>query len=75
MIGRRQVRRLHFVGLCYRRPGWDYRDYIHYGDELPNPCDYDLVCRQCWPEGRPGQEGEVSSVVSTDESSSTDEAE
>ncbi len=75
VLGRRQVRRLHFVGLCYRRPGWDYKDYVHYGAELPNPGDYDLVCRQCWPEGRPGLEGEVSSVVSTDESSSTNEEE
>ncbi len=74
VIGRRQVRRLHFVGLCYRRPGWDYRDYVAYGEELPGPSSYDLVCRQCWPDGRPGQEGE-SSVASTDESSSTDSAE
>ncbi len=71
VIGRRQVRRLHFVGLCYRRPGWDYRDFVAYGEELPGPSSYDLVCRQCWPDGRPGQEGE-SSVASTDESSSTD---
>ncbi len=71
VIGRRQVRRLHFVGLCYRRPGWDYRDYVAYGEELPGPSSYDLVCRQCWPDGRPGQEGE-SSMASTDESSSSD---
>ncbi len=72
VLGKRRVRRLHYVGLCYRRPGWDYAEYERHGDVAPAATAYDLVCRQCWPDGRPEEQGEGSSVASTDESSSTE---
>ncbi len=72
VLGRRRVRRLHYVGLCYRRPGWDYAEYERHGDVAPAATEYDLVCRQCWPDGRPEERAEGSSIASTDESSSTE---
>ncbi len=72
VLGKRRVRRLHYVGLCYRRPGWDYAEYERHGDTVPPASAYDLVCRQCWPGGRPDRQVDDSSVASTDESSSTE---
>ncbi len=72
ILGKRRVRRLHYVGLCYRRPGWDYAEYERHGDVVPAATEYDLVCRQCWPNGRPEGQVDNSSVASTDESSSTE---
>ncbi len=75
LLGRRGVRRLHYVGLCHRRPGHDYARFRCFGDRLPGKEEYDAVCRQCWPSGNPrSQEGKTdsdSSVPSSDESSST----
>ncbi len=76
ITGRRAVRRLHFVGLCYRRPGLDYSQYVQFNDVVPGPEDYDLVCRQCWPTGTPSarETAASSSVPSSDESSSSSDS-
>ncbi len=74
ILGRRDVRRLHYIGLCHRRPGHDYARFRCFGDRLPEKSEYDAVCRQCWSSGDP-REGEKdddgSSVPTSDESSST----
>ncbi len=76
VIGRGRVRRLHYVGLCHRRPGHDYANYEVHGDAMPPPNMYDAVCRKCWPHGDPGTAvraaGGESSVSTSDESSSSD---
>ncbi len=49
----RRVRRLHKLGLCYRRPGVHYRRYEELGTELPGPDSYNEYCRDCWKAGEP----------------------
>ncbi len=75
ITGRRGVRRLHFVGRCHRKPGLDYAAFREHGDERPSAGEYDVICRQCWPDGvlvtDEGSKGE-SSVGTSDESSSSE---
>ncbi len=74
LLGRRDVRRLHYIGLCHRRPGHDYARFRCFGDRLPEKSEYDAVCRQCWPSGDPREQIRDncdSSVPTSDESSST----
>ncbi len=75
VTGRRGVRRLHFVGRCHRKPGLDYAAFQEHGEERPSAGEYDVICRQCWPDGVLGADekskGE-SSVGTSDESSSSE---
>ncbi len=48
---RRGGRRLHKIGLCDRRPGVHYKDFLLKGATRPPPEDYDEYCRDCWREG------------------------
>ncbi len=76
VTGRRGIRRLHYVGLCHRRPGQDYARYECHGSDMPHSSEYDAVCRQCWPDKAAGAQVRAaedgSSVASSDESSSTE---
>ena len=67
---KKRLRRLHYIGRCYRRPGVDYYDYEAHGETLPPPDRYDKTCLQCWPPvgGGPEQAG---SDDSDEESSSS----
>ena len=49
VTGRRGVRRLHFVGLCHRKPGYDFGMFNLLGSQMPGPEEYDEICKQCWP--------------------------
>ena len=76
VTGRRGPRRLCYIGLCHRKPGFDYALFMLLGNEVPAPENYDDVCKPCWPTGVPDK-GAVkddfgSSAATTDESSSTD---
>ena len=65
------LRRLHYVGRCYRRPGVDYFDYESYGELLPAADQYDKTCKQCWPPAGGGPEGAESKDSSEEPSSSS----
>ena len=77
VTGRHGLRRLHYVGLCHRKPGFDYAVFTLLGSDVPGPENYDDVCKQCWPTGAPEsgvqKDDFGSSVATTDESSSTDD--
>ncbi len=78
VIGRSRVRRLHYIGLCHRRPGHDYTNYEVHGRVMPSPSNYDAICRKCWPNGDPSDVSQAnhgeSSVSTSDESSSSDDS-
>ncbi len=75
----RRLRRLHKLGLCYRKPGIHYLRYEELGNVLPSPELYDDYCRDCWkadapsssqaPAPSPGSDG--SDTGSSSSSSST----
>lgn len=67
---KRRLRRLHYLGRCYRRPGVDYFDYESYGEVLPTADCYDKTCMQCWPPAGGGP-GQAESDDSDEESSSS----
>ena len=66
----RRLRRLHYVGRCYRKPGVDYFDYDSYGELLLAADQYDKTCVQCWPPAGGGPE-RVESKDSSEEPSSS----
>ena len=45
---KKQIRRLHCAGACWRIPGRDYMQYAALGDEVPDETSYDVKCRDCW---------------------------
>ena len=69
---RSRFRRLHFIGLCHRVPGLDYKIFEVLGDSRPPRSSYTAVCKDCWPGG-PADFGSASS--GTSESSSAVEPE
>eukprot|EP00435_Cladocopium_sp_Y103_P027089 s207_g6.t1 len=77
VVGNTKSRTLHRVGDCFRQPGVHYRDFVCFGDELPDPKEYHRSCKTCFPRngGRkhaPGEEDESSgseTVSSSSESS------
>ena len=48
VTGAAKLRRLHFVGRCWRLPGVHYTNYIAFGLAPPPPAAYAAVCRSCW---------------------------
>ena len=67
---KKRLRRLHYIGRCYRRPGVDYYDYEAHGETLPPPDRYDKTCLQCWPPVGKGPE-QAGTDDSDEESSSS----
>ncbi len=62
-----KLRRLHFLGKCFRLPGVHYQESEFLGPELPGEGLYDDLWRQCWEDGAPeGQSG--ASVASANSS-------
>ena len=68
--GKKQPRRLHLFGACYRLPGVDYIDFEDRGQTLPSVHEYDDYCHQCWRDRHPRDIGD-DSVGTESESSST----
>ena len=68
-----RMRRLHYVGACFRVPGEHYRQYTCHGDMMPEDNLIDARCKQCFPEGRPAPTppGEVDSGDEEDSTSSS----
>ena len=71
-----RMRRLHFLGACFRVPGEHYKDFVCHGDILPADDLIDARCKQCFPVGRtpPIPADEVASAEESDSSSSTGSA-
>ena len=44
-----EIRTLHLLGACHRRPGVDYREWLVAGEERPQQSEHMQVCRQCGP--------------------------
>ena len=76
VTGKRGLRRLHFIGLCHRKPGYEYAHFNLLGSKMPPSEEYDEICKQCWPAGveapTEDKDGYGSSVATADESSSTE---
>ena len=70
-IGARR-RRLHFVGHCFRRPGEHDKDFIVFGDTVPDEGDFDKVCCSCFPRGFVLNDSAPQEDESSDSSSTTD---
>ena len=44
-----RVRRVHFVGGCFRIPGEDYRDFVDLGQRAPEAHKITHRCKDCFP--------------------------
>ena len=52
-IGKKDWKRLHYLGGCSRLPGIHYLNYEFLGEAQPLEDQYDDICRQCWgPRGK-----------------------
>ena len=45
--GKRSIRTLDQLGLCYMLPGVDFLRYTYAGSALPKTSDFDNVCKWC----------------------------
>ena len=50
-ITAKKIRRLHFVGSCWRVPGEHYKTFSCWGEVLPPVHEIDVVCSTCFPGG------------------------
>ena len=48
IVGRKRFRRLHHLAKCGMLPGTDYKEFVWYGEVLPDPTLYDSICSRCW---------------------------
>ena len=69
--GKKQLRRLHYCGACYRILGAVYLEFENRGTTLPGEHEYDDYCHQCWRDSRP-HNVDYDSVQTGSESSSTE---
>ena len=70
-----KVRRVHFVGGCFRVPGEHYRDYEDLGQRAPLPHEITHRCKDCFPLERESErqvENEELASDTSGESSSSD---
>ena len=65
---RGRTRRLHCFGSCPTAPGTSCNRWEDYGEDLPPPEKYTVVCQKCWPTGQAGPK--ASSASSSSSSSS-----
>ena len=65
---RGRTRRLHCFGSCPTAPGTNCNRWEDYGEDLPPPEKYTVVCQKCWPTGQAGPK--ASSASSSSSSSS-----
>ena len=71
--GKRNIRTLHQLGLCYMLPGVDYMRYTYAGSALPGTSDFDNVCK--WCAKSPGFNDAEHNSSATDTSSSSEPGE
>ena len=71
--GKRNIRTLHQLGLCYMLPGVDYMRYTYAGSALPSTSDFDSVCK--WCAKSPGFNDTEHNSSATDTSSSSEPGE
>ena len=43
-----RMRRLQYIGACWRRPGEHYRNWTHFGDILPDASEIYARCPNCF---------------------------
>ena len=60
ITGHKRMRRLHFVGACFRVPGIHFCEYEVLGSEAPSPDLYDAICKDCWNDEEEAGEAEDS---------------
>ena len=60
ITGHKRLRRLHFVGACFRVPGIHFCEYEVLGSEAPSPDLYDAICKDCWNDEEEAGEAEDS---------------
>ena len=77
VVGNTKSKTLHRVGDCFRQPGVHYRDFVCFGDEMPEPKMYHRSCKTCFPRngGRrhaPGDEEESSGSETVSSSSESE---
>ena len=78
VVGNTKPKTLHRLGDCFRQPGVHYRDFVCFGDEMPEPKMYHRSCKSCFPRngGRrhaPGDEEESSGSETVSSSSESEE--
>ena len=71
--GKRNIRTLHQLGLCYMLPGVDYTRYTYAGSALPSTSDFDNVCK--WCAKSPGFNDTEHNSSATDTASSSEPGE
>ena len=63
IVGRKRFRRLHHLAKCGMLPGTDYKEFVWYGEVLPDPTLYDSICSRCWRQ-RAIVDGEAAGAAS-----------
>ena len=70
---RGRLRRVHYGGGCFRKPGEHYLDWEELGDRAPEPHEFNARCLHCFPQDRQldrdkeaGDESDVGSASSSD---------
>jgi hypothetical protein len=70
IVGRKRIRRLHHLAKCGMLPGTDYKEFVWYGEVLPDPTLYDSICSRCWRQ-RAIFDGEAAGAASGPPSASS----
>ena len=70
---RGRLRRVHYGGGCFRKPGEHYLDWEELGGRAPEPHEFNARCLHCFPPDRQqdremeaGDESDVGSASSSD---------
>ena len=73
IVGRKGFRRLHHLAKCGMLPGTDYKEYVWYGEVLPDPALYDSICSRCWRQRAAFEEEAAGAVTGPPSASSSGE--
>ena len=70
---RGRLRRVHYGGGCFRKPGEHYLDWEELGERAPDPHEFNARCLHCFPQDRQlareeeaGDESDLGSASSSD---------
>ena len=69
------MRRVHFIGGCFRVPGEHYHNFEDLGQRAPEPHEFTHRCQDCFPLEKPSEQKLEREEVASDssgESSSSD---
>ena len=57
VVGHSKSKTLHRVGECFRQPGIHYREFVSFGDDLPDSKEYHRACKTCFPRSGGARQG------------------